>query len=314
MISRLFAATAILALAGTVQAQSQAQSPPDGLVWMALNEINADYFDRDDPTNRPPLVTEVPEGMLRPVDVSPDGVADWIVDFSAAGLGDFCGTGGCSRILYVSGGETGFRRAFDAQALAFNVVRRDGEARIEAQVHHLECRPGRAHCLYAWAWDETLNQLVERPAPDGVTRLEGGGFQPIEQSLRRHPDDLPPELSEAWFGGRRTCRAYTDDGVVILRSDFRTVPDLNGDGRRDWIEIPAACIEEGEPDRFRVWTTTSQGGLAMTYESDEDRYPSVDISTLPARVLVNPSCGHGEPCADTPLRWNAATATFTLSP
>lgn len=313
MIGRLWTAgvaAAVLALAG----EGRAQTPPEGLVWMALNEINADYFDRDDPTNRPPLTTEIPDGMLRPVDVSPDGVTDWIVDFQAAELSAFCGTGGCTRILYVSGGDTGFRRVFDAQALAFNVVVRDGEPRIEAQVHHLECRPDRAECWYAWAWDEDLGRLVERPSPDGVTRLEGGGFQPIERSLSGHPRGLPSELMEAWFGGRRACRAYTDDGVVILRPDFRSIPDVNGDGRRDWIEVPAACIEDGEPDRFRVWTTTPEGGLAVTYESDAERYPSVDIAATPATLLVNPSCGYGEPCPDTRLRWNEATAAFTASP
>ena len=167
----------LLALA----APACAQTPPEGLVWMALNEINADSFDRNDPTNRPPLVERVPDGMLRPVDVSRDDVTDWIVDFGAAGLSSFCGTGGCWRILYVSGGDAGFVRAFDAQALAFDVVQRGGETRVEAHVHHLHCRPGQEECWFAWTWDADLNRLVERPAADGLTLLEGGGFDPIDK-------------------------------------------------------------------------------------------------------------------------------------
>ncbi len=306
-------AAILAALAATAAASgASAQTPPEGLVWMALNEINAGYFDRDDPTNRPPLATRVPDGMLRPVDVSPDGLTDWIVDFSAAGMAAFCGTGGCARILYVSGGDTGFVRAFDAPALAFEVVVRGGETRVEAMVHHLNCRPGQAECWYAWAWDPALARLVERPAPDGTTRLEGGGFDPIDPAHADLPDSLPSELSQAWFGGRRTCRVHTDDGIEVLRPTFQSIPDINGDGRRDWIEIPAGCLEE-DAAGFKLWSTTPGGGLAVVHESDADRYPSVDMATTPATVLVNPPCGQGEACPDTPLRPDRRTGRFALS-
>lgn len=302
-------------LVAAVAAGASAQTPPEGLVWMALNEINAAYFDRDDLTNRPPLVTRIPDGMLRPADVSPDGRTDWIVDFSAAGLATFCGTGGCGRILYVSGGDTGFVRAFDAQALAFEVVERGGETRVEAQVHHLNCRPGGVECWYAWAWDPALRRLVERPSRDGVMRLEDGGFEPVDQSQAEIPDSLPLDLSRAWFGGRRACRAHNDEGIEILKPRFQSIPDINGDDRRDWIEIPAACPEdEAKAAAFKLWTTTPEDGLSEAYASEADRYPSVDIATVPATVLVNPPCGYGPACPDTPLHLDRETGRFTLSP
>jgi hypothetical protein len=301
---------ALLLLAAA--APANARTPPEGLVWMALNQINAAHFDRDDPTNRPPLVTRVPDGMLRPVDVSSDGRTDWIVDFGAAGLARFCGTGGCARILYVSGGDTGFLRAFDARALALEVVERSGETRVEARVHDLNCRAAAAQCWYSWAWDPASGRLVERPGRDGGTRLEGGGFDPVDRALADIPDSLPAELSEAWFGGRKTCRAHNDDGIEILRPAFRSIPDVNGDGRRDWIEIPAACLDE-EAAGFRLWATRPGGGLAEAYESAADHHPSVEIGTTPATVLVNPPCGDDKACPDTPLRRDVRTGRFALS-
>lgn len=302
---------AVLLLAAA--APARAQTPPEGLVWMALNEINAESFDRDDPTNRPPLVTRVPDGMLRPVDVSPDGRTDWLVDFGAAGLSSFCGTGGCTQVLYVSGGDTGFIRAFDARTLAFDVVERDGETRIEARVHHLNCRPDQAECWFAWTWDAALDRLVERPAADGLTRLEGGGFEPVGRLRADTPDDLPEELSAAWFGGRLTCRDYSDDGFTTLRPEFRSVPDIDGDGRRDWIEIPPVCAEQNAGvDQFSLWVTAGDEALEEVYHSEFERYPSIDIGTTPATVLENPACGHGQPCPDTRLRWDGGAQRFVL--
>ncbi len=310
---RMIAATLAALAASAAAFGASAQTPPEGLVWMALNEINADHFDRDDPTNRPPLVTRVPDGMLRPVDVSPDGRTDWIVDFGAAGLSAFCGTGGCARILYVSGGDTGFVRAFDAQALALEVVERGGETRVEAQVHHLNCRPGQEECWFAWTWDSALNQLVERPAADGLTRLEGGGFPPIDRLRADIPDSLPAELSRAWFGGRLGCADHSDDRVSILRPEFRSIPDIDGDGRRDWVEIPPACVaQDAGVDRFALWVTAGDESLEPVYMSGPERYPSIDIATAPATVLENPACGYGEACPDTPLRWDAGQRRFVM--
>lgn len=66
--------TAALAVgAAMIAAVATAQTPPETLTWMVLNEINGAYFDRTEPFNRPTLVTRVPDGVIRPVDVSHDG-------------------------------------------------------------------------------------------------------------------------------------------------------------------------------------------------------------------------------------------------
>ena len=165
----LIGITAAVALAMAGQGTAAAQEhPPEGIIWMALRDINASYFDADDPTNRPPLVTVPPDGMIRALDISHDGRPDWLVDYKAAGLSAYCGTGGCLKRLYISDGGD-YVRAFDAQAFDLQPAEADGETRLEAWVHQLYCAddsPAWADdnpdCRYAFAWDARERRLIPR--------------------------------------------------------------------------------------------------------------------------------------------------------
>ena len=168
---------ALVAGPAVAQAQAQAQAaPPEGLVWMVLRDINEVYFDPDDPTNRPPLVTEVPEGVIRPVVVSDDGQSDWLVDYEAAGVNAFCGTGGCVRRLYVSTPD-GLVRAFDAQALQFELVETGAQTQIRVAVHHVYCGIDQWDCHAAFRWDAAARKLVSTPLPKGEAAADG--YQPL---------------------------------------------------------------------------------------------------------------------------------------
>ena len=169
----------LLALvAGPAVAQAQ-ESPPEGLVWMALRDINEIYFDADDPTNRPPLVTAVPEGMIRQVDISRDGQPDWLVDYEAPGQGAFCGTGGCLERLYVSTPD-GLVRAFDQQAMDFTIVERGGEAHLDMLVHHIFCEPENWDCRAAFRWDDATRTMVPAAVGEGVAAAVR--FPPLESA------------------------------------------------------------------------------------------------------------------------------------
>ncbi|MFJ6024502.1 hypothetical protein ACIQC9_07905 [Brevundimonas sp. NPDC092305] len=146
---------AMLALAAC--APATAQTPPEGIVWVALRDINEYAFDEDDTTNRPPLAMEAPAGMLRAVDVSPDGKPDWLIDYQNSGLNGFCGTGGCLQRLYVSDGDR-YVRALDNQALELTVE--GGEVRV--WVHHLYCANDNPDCRYRFSWDQPALALVQR--------------------------------------------------------------------------------------------------------------------------------------------------------
>ena len=55
---RLNGAAAIALIAGCLMRHgaASAQTPPEGIVWLALRDLNAREFDPNDPTNRPPVV------------------------------------------------------------------------------------------------------------------------------------------------------------------------------------------------------------------------------------------------------------------
>lgn len=297
-------------------APASGQTPPETLTWMVLNEINGAWFDRTEPFNRPPLVTRVPDGVIRSVDVSHDGKPDWLVDYTDSGL-MYCGTGGCLRTLYVSDGED-YVMAFDEQSHTFDLSRRGGETVIEAQVHHVFCGAAGDDCAFAWTWDAELKQLVERPTAAGATLLgNDGGFPPIGQREDSRPveDTLPAELSEVWHGQRLTCPSTDDDGFRVFRPTFKSVPDLNGDGRRDWLaRLPDPCPrdvhEEVQARPFSVWLTGADGSLSEAWTLEPDHWALIDIATTPARLVSNPSCGHGTTCPDRRLRWDPRSSTF----
>lgn len=160
MLRTIILACTILTAAGCsdgATAQSPEPTPPDGIEWVALRDINAYYFDPDDPTNRPPLATHAPEGMIRAVDVSRDGKPDWLIDYQVGELSSMCGTGGCLQRLYVSDGDH-YVRAVDNQALELTVQ----QGVVSVWVHHLYCADDNPDCRYSFEWDPQAMKLVQR--------------------------------------------------------------------------------------------------------------------------------------------------------
>lgn len=302
----------VLAMLLAAGAPAAAQTPPEGLVWMVLRDLNEYGFDRDDPSNRPPLVTEAPEGMIRAVDVTHDGSPDWLIDYEASGNSTYCGTGGCSKILYVSLGDGGLTRAFDEQAHELTFYDAGGESRIEAWVHHVFCSGDAGRdCRFAFAWDPALKRLVERPNRAGEAVIPVGAFSPIDRTGDRQPDDrAPAAVADRWFKTRTTCASvYNDDGMEVRRAAIHDIPDIDGDGARDWVvEPPSACqVQPGDAvpyPGFEVWLTRDGAEAVQAYVSPAERYPHLDVSRSPAVVVTEPGCMIGETCPGLRLRWD----------
>lgn len=312
---RVSVLASVLALSLAAGTAVSAQTPPDGLTWMVLRDINEATFDRDDPTNRPPLVTQVPTGAIRAVDVTRDGRPDWRIDYEALGISAYCGTGGCRQIVYVSLGDDGLMRAFDEQAHALTFYEADGESRVEAWVHHAFCSNDASRdCKLAYAWDPELKRLAERPNRAGEAIIPAGTFSPIDVSDDPGPpSDAPEAVADIWFKTRTTCASvYVDDGIEIRRAAIHDIPDVDGDGVRDWlVERPAPCQDRPGDitpfPGFEVWVSRADGQAVQAYVSPAERFPKLDVSRGPAVLIAEPECDLGQVCPTTRLRWDAGS-------
>lgn len=312
----LLASTLAASAASAALAQSPAPTPPEGLTWYVLDQINEFDFDVEDPGNRQnSVMTEVPDGVIQAVSVNDDGKPDWLVRWPE--MFQFCGTGGCQTTLYVSG-EDGLHRAFDRQALDFTVSTVGGETRVEAWVHHLNCVDEREECRYAWAWDDRSRTLVQRPASDGVTVLHGTGVQPIDDPWSVTQTALPSwpsALETIWRESRRVCLVDYNEGFEVHYAAIAATPDLNDDSRPDWVVTPAESCDSVEPgSAFQVWTTTGEGDrqdeVSLAYTAPAGAWKRLQLEPK-ARLEITTDCDRTGECAYRPLRWDAATGTLT---
>lgn len=185
MIRTLLATAAALTLSGCAMVAGTS-APPAGLNWYVISQLNGFYDDPEDPTNRPPLLTRPPEGVVRAVDVNADGVNDWVVDWPEST--QFCGTGGCRFTVYLTHGQN-LIRIFDRQVfegLEFSVV--DGEPRFEGRFHHGSCDEQRDDCRLAWGLDATTRKLVPRRSANGDAYAVRGAEEPIDEIWARPLD------------------------------------------------------------------------------------------------------------------------------
>jgi hypothetical protein len=308
-------AAAVFALVLPSVAMAQDATPPQGFTWLVLKGLNDLNDDPEDPTNGPPIVTEVPDGVLKPVDINHDGQTDWLIDWPESP--SVCGTGGCLKSLYVSGPD-GFTRALDRQVLEFDIHSVADEVRVEARVHHGECPTQEARgdwdCTYAWGWDEAARALIPRPTRAGVALMDGAGSPPVEiaevDGRRSAPANLPAEVAAQWVGAQVICEAdWTETGYSVTHPVISRLPDVDGDGIPDWSVVqPSACDSGVSSRRTRIWRTGAGDAATLIYESGEAARFRTDVSARPAVLSFSPSCdGEGESCRYVSLHWNAAT-------
>jgi len=295
---------ALLSVLSTISlglvAPAVAQTPPEALVWMVLNDINITGLDRDMPMNRPPIVTEVPEGMIQPITLSPDGQIDWLIDYSKAGLTQFCGTGGCRLVIYASH-DGDHVRAFDSQVLAFDIARRGGRQRLEAKVHHGACVPNDWDCRYAWYWNRTTARMEPMATDAGRTLLPHGGRPAIDRDPEEWAAMAPASVQMTVSASRILC-AYDDLslGGQLRQAEIAALPDLNGDGEDDWLVRPPIPCDADRPPDSEIHLSQMNGDPVQAITVDEATAISVDIARSPAYLVLGTDR----------MRWEASRRSF----
>lgn len=236
----------------------------------------------------PPAVDD----MLSPLDVNGDGVTDWRADYGRAEWpGGWCGTGGCAQRVWVSARDGGWVLAVDTQMHSLQAYDAGGERRLETWVHGTRCGgAGSDRCHYAYAWDAEANRLVERPTRAGVTRLSGSGALLVDAPSR------PAEVEAAVAA--LNCEGEGEGGLAHASN----MPDLNGDGVRDWVlESGYACLPG---PRVVVAMLSGPDGVFREGRRSLAESWAVDIAQTPATLVLQPDCDGETPCPETTVRWD----------
>lgn len=284
---------ALLMLAGC------ATAPPRALVAGVLEDIKDDI---------PPVR---PAGRLfAPVDISHDGVPDWHVDYERQGMA-WCGTGGCTQKLFVSRPGGSYVLAFEEQTRKFKLRGGRRVVVLEIEIHGTNCGlSGVNECRRSFRWDEAQGRFAERPNRYGDGRLAG----PLFQTLPVAETDLPPVVEVALGELTAACTVLGGDyeGGQVSRS-----PDLDGDGRADWIvgSEYGACVKPATQPGGETTRLPGPGARVVAEDADilavASQVYAVDVTSTPATfisIATGEDCGgyDQQGCMETPYRWDPA--------
>jgi hypothetical protein len=306
----------ITALALLPACAATAATPPAAIVEEARQEIYANVTDGSTPEE----IKETPAWMLKTdpkmfskVDINGDKLADWRVNFEfAPNASYFCGTGGCRNLLYVGEADGGVRKVYVKSGGDYRFTGPKDARRLEVGLHGSACGSfGADECLRAWRWDSATGAYVETPNSKGLALLVSGSIPALDPELKAAPPAVKAEVANR----KAACMALGAEDIEAI--PISTIPDVNGDGLRDWtVGSPYTdCgyqLEKTPPGKLAFFV--SDGGAFVKAFEQEDAGWNLDIGSAPARisiVLASDDCGLGErPCPTRPLTWDAASKTL----
>ena len=299
------------ALAAVLSTAAFAATPPkqvrDGVAAVLAKVADEELTDPDNPPTadfRTP-----PASMFKPVDINGDGKSDWQVDYGGAPVpGMWCGTGGCVTELWVSQPDNGgWAKVTEEQFREIRITRRNGVTRLDADFHGSVCGGyGAMECPRSYVWDENIG-WVPVANLKGQTWFYGG---PVELNLYERGSQ-PDEVVRAFEAIQSLC---PPGGGADERKNWgaEAIPDINGDGRRDWVvgSSWATCKDEDDTRKLPVIVLTSDenGDLKEAYRAARIAF-GIDIASTPAAFYAIPEgadCKENVPCGER-LRWNGAS-------
>lgn len=306
VITLLALAIALPANAATRRRAPAAPVPPAAVLEMARAQIAQALPDA-------PLPARLPTKAFHVVNISEDGVADWRVNGSEMGDVGVCDDSACETLLIVSQRGGGYAVVFDLPIGSMIVTRNPAGATVDVSMDTEACRSAQADCSLRWAWDARLGRLVERPNARGVTRLDGPIIAPMRTDWRTLPPDVAVAMRDLAAQCRQPGRGRNDDS---FSPTVASVPDINGDGVRDWIigSPGEACPNTGTPLGLVIMASARDGRFRSAFQAMGLGY-AIDLTPNGARVVaidVQGVCPN-DACFEEPLRWNPAGG-FDLGP
>ncbi len=310
---RLLMSAALLLLPACA---ASAATPPAAIVEEARQHI----YDSVTEGSTPEEIKETPAWMLKTevkmfsrVDLNGDKLADWRVNYEfAPNASYFCGTGGCRNVLYAGQPDGSVRKVYVKNGGDYKFTGPKTARKLEVNLHGSACGSyGADECLRAWRWDSASGAYVETPNSKGQAILPYGSIPAIEPELK----DAPPAVRAEVAAREAACKAFGAEKIELI--PLSTLPDLNGDGVREWLvgsPYTDCGFEKEDPPKGKLAFLLSDGaGFVKAFEQ-EDASWNLDIGATPARVSMveaSEDCGlAGKPCPTRPLTWDPASKTL----
>lgn len=246
-----------------------------------------------------------PAAMYRKIDINGDRLPDWRVDYEKADNASlFCGTGGCLQQLYLGRPDGGFDLVLNTNLRLFKIRKVKGEHVLDLDFHGSTCgEAGVVDCPRSYAWNGALGRYIERPTPEGLTWLSGGPRQLVEDDPTTWPAAVQAEVDRQKAICRKAGSEVNEGGVPA-----NDLPDLNGDGVRDWVVGSSySYCDRGEDQKAEILLplvilASGGGAFAPAWEAT-DAWWGVDLGT-PAKLVTL----EGERCE--PMRENCTRVVW----
>lgn len=217
----------------------------------------------------------------------------WVIDGGRMGDSSLCGTGGCDVQFWLRRPDGRYARSFDQRVLRYTLAGRTSPAPLlHVEYHGSHCgQPGNAECPMQYRWsrnsDGSSGRFMVRPA-GGQGILPG----PLLAAVPPDPARIPEPVAAAQAMLTDQCRALGGR----YAANPGELPDLDGDGRADWVTggeayacvrgddvIERACAGAACP--MTIFATN--GGVRPVYAVTGKRY-LVSWQASGTRLLIAP--------------------------
>ncbi|MDO9335112.1 MAG: hypothetical protein Q7T61_01800 [Caulobacter sp.] len=311
----------LLALA-LLPACADAATPPAGIVEEArlkiVEAVTAGASEAEIKEIPAWMLKTAPE-MFKPVDINGDRRPDWWVNYEfSPNASYFCGSGGCQSVMYVTQADGTARKVFEHGGGAYRFSGGKSARKLQINFHGSACGGyGAEECLRAWRWDNALGRYVETPNSKGQTLLPSGSIPAVYPAAKDAPAEVRAEVERRLAA----CKA-AGARDLLEESALRDIPDINGDGLRDWlVGSPytdcnyAEGIADNDPGA-RLTVFASDGGAFGKAFEEKGASWNLDIAGPVARIGIvheDADCGvGGKPCPAHLLTWDPASKALKL--